>query len=46
MPISSIGGIWSDDLWNPKYVSHVYKVAIAVDMLATLYGFSPWPPGH
>ena len=46
MPISSIGGIWSADLWNPKYVSHVYKVIVAVDMLATLYGFAPWPPGH
>ena len=33
-------------LWNPKYVSHVYKVTVAVDMLATLYGFAPWPPGH
>ena len=33
MPISSIGGIWSADLWNPKYVLHVYKVTVAVDML-------------
>ena len=22
MPISSIGGIWSAELWNPKYASH------------------------
>ena len=28
MPISSIGGIWSADLWNPKYVLHVYKVTL------------------
>ena len=34
------------DLWNPKYVSHVYKVIVAVDLLAILYGFAPWPPGH
>ena len=33
MPISSIGGIWSADLWNPKYASHVYKVTVAVKML-------------
>ena len=45
MPISFIGRIWSADLWNPKYASHVYKVTVAVDMLATLYGFAPWPPG-
>ena len=32
MPISSIGGISSADLWNSKYVSHVYKVTVAVDM--------------
>ena len=25
MPMSSIDGIWSADLWNPKYASHVYK---------------------
>ena len=43
MPISSIGGIWSA---NHKYASHLYKVTVAVDMLATLYGFAPWPPGH
>ena len=32
MPISSIGGIWSADLWNSKYMSHVSKVSFAVDM--------------
>ena len=32
MPISSIGGIWSADLWNSKYASHVYKLTVAVDM--------------
>ena len=46
MLISSIGKIWSADVWNPKYVSHVYKVMVAVDMLATLSGFAPWPPEH
>ena len=46
MPIRSMGGIWSADLWNPKYASHVYKVIVAVDTLAVLYGFAPWPPGH
>ena len=25
MPISSIGCIWSADLWNPKYASHVLQ---------------------
>ena len=25
MPIGSIGGKWSDDVWNSKYVLHVYK---------------------
>ena len=29
MPIRSIGGIWSADLWNPKYASHIYKVTVA-----------------
>ena len=28
------------------YVSQVYKVTVAVDMLAILFGFAPWPPGH
>ena len=46
MPINSIGGIWSADLWNPEYALHFYKVTVAVDMLATLYGFAPWPPVH
>ena len=32
MPISSIGGIWSADLWNSKYALHVYKVIFAIDM--------------
>ena len=41
MPISSIGGIWSADLWNPKYALHVYKVTVALICWATLYGFGP-----
>ena len=32
MPITSIGGICSVDLWNSKHASHVYKVTDAVDM--------------
>ena len=24
----------------------MFKVIVAVDMLVTLYGFAPWPPGH
>ena len=31
-----IGRIWSADLWNPKYASHVYKVTVAVDMLGNI----------
>ena len=46
MPISSIGRLWSADLWNPKYASHVYKVTVAIDMVATFYGFALWSPGH
>ena len=38
MHISSIGGIWSANLWNPKYASHVYKVIVAVDMLGNIVG--------
>ena len=45
MPISSIGGIWSADLWNPKYASHVYKVSIAVDMLGNIIWICPLAPG-
>ena len=29
MPIASIGRVWNVDLWNPKYASHVFKVAVA-----------------
>ena len=45
MPISSIGGIWSVDLWNAKYASHVYKVTIAVDMLSNIVSICPLAPG-
>ena len=41
MPISSIGGIRSADLWNPKYASHVYKVNVAVDMLGNIIWNGP-----
>ena len=45
MPISSIGGIWSAYLWNPKYVSHVYKVTVVVDMLGNITWICPLAPG-
>ena len=45
MPMSSIGGIWSVELWNPKYTSHVYKVAVAVDMLGNIVWICPLAPG-
>ena len=45
MPISSIGGIWSADLWNPKYASHVYKVTVAVDLLDNIVWIRPLAPG-
>ena len=45
IPISSIGGIWSADLWNPKYASHVYKVTVAVDMLGNIIWICPLAPG-
>ena len=45
MPISSIGGIRSADLWNPKYPSHVYKVTVAVDMLGNIIWICPLAPG-
>ena len=35
MPIGSIGGIWSANLWNPKYASHVYNVPVALAMLGS-----------
>ena len=44
MPISSIGGIWSADLWNPKYASHVYKVTVAIDMLGNIKWICPLAP--
>ena len=45
MPISSIGGIVSADLWDPKYVSHVYKVTVAIDMLGNIICICPLAPG-
>ena len=44
-PPSSIGGIWSADLWNPQYASHVYKVTVAVDILGNIIWISPLAPG-
>ena len=45
MPISSIGGIWSAELFNPKYASHVYKVTVAVDFLGNIVWICPLAPG-
>ena len=42
---SSIGGIWSADLWNPKYASHVYKVTVAIDMLGNIIWICPFAAG-
>ena len=44
MTISSIGGIWSADLWNTKYVSPVYKVTVAGDMLRHIIWICPLAP--
>ena len=44
MPISSICGIWSAYLWNPNYVSHVFKVTVAVDMLGNIVWICPLAP--
>ena len=41
MPITSIGGMWSVDLRNPKYASHVFKVAVAVGMLGNMVWICP-----
>ena len=41
MPINSIGGIWSANLWIPKYVLHVYKISVAVDMLGNIVWICP-----
>ena len=30
MPNPSISGVWSVDLWNPKYASHVFKVTVVL----------------
>ena len=45
MPISSIGGMWFVDLWNPKYVAHIVKVTMAVDMLGNIVWICPLAPG-
>ena len=45
MPIASISGVWSVDLWNPKYALHVFKVTVAVDMLGNIIWICPLAPG-
>ena len=44
MPISSIGMIWSANLWDPKYAAHVYKVTVAIDMLGNIIWICPLAP--
>ena len=43
MPISSIGGMWFVDIWNPKYATHIFKVTVAVDgdMLGNIVWICP-----
>ena len=36
MPIASIGGIFCDVLFNPKYAGCVYKVTVAIDSLGNI----------
>ena len=45
MPISSIGGMWFVDLWNPKDAAHIFKVTVAVDMLGNIVWICPLAPG-
>ena len=45
MPICSIGGMWSVDLWNPKYAAHIFKVTVAVDMLGNIVWICLLAPG-
>ena len=44
MLISSIGGIWSAEVWNPKCASHVYTVTAAVNMLGETVWICPLAP--
>ena len=41
MPISSTGGMWFVDLWNPKYMAHIFKVTVAVDMSGDIVWICP-----
>ena len=45
MPISSIGGMWFVDLWNPKYATHIFKVSVAVDVLGNIVWICPLAHG-
>ena len=45
MPVSSMGGNFLADLWNPKYASHIYKVTVAVDMLGNIVWICPLAHG-
>ena len=45
MPISSSGQIFSVDLCNAKYASHIYKVTVAGDMLGNIVWICPLARG-
>ena len=36
MPICSVGGSWSDVLFNPKCAGHDYKITVALDNLGNI----------
>ena len=44
MLISSIGGTWCVDFWNPKYAAHIFKVTVAVDMSGNIVWICPLVP--
>ena len=43
--LNSIGGMWSKDLWNPKYAAHIFKVTVTVDMLGNIVRICPLASG-
>ena len=46
MPINSIGGIWSADLWNPKYVSYFFPEMLPLIFWQQYMDLPFGPPGH
>ena len=43
--MSSIGGMLSVDLCNPKYTAHIFKVTVAVDTLGNIVSICPLARG-